>query len=167
MGLYRVRKGVEKSCGNVTTDTTFSKATCIIQYAYFCVLARIFSNSYEPDPSRRRKDRAPRAPVDHRSRDAGVREELVEHRELRRRALEHRYGECLADGASARRSAPTTAAGRGSGNRPPREIPGQRAPGASRPVHRTASDRISPLSSRGFLADVAQPFHRRARRPLG
>jgi hypothetical protein len=35
MGYFFLRKGGEKSWGNVTTDTTFSKATCIIRYAYF------------------------------------------------------------------------------------------------------------------------------------
>ena len=83
-GVFCCAKGGEKSCANVTTDRTFSKATCIINRAYFCALARIFDTPYEPDPSRRRKDRAPRAPVDHRTRDAGLRHQLVEHRRLRR-----------------------------------------------------------------------------------
>ena len=35
MGFFSGTKGGEKSCANVTTDTTFSKATCIISCAYF------------------------------------------------------------------------------------------------------------------------------------
>ena len=34
-GVFLGAKGGEKSCANVTTDTTFSKATCIIACAYF------------------------------------------------------------------------------------------------------------------------------------
>jgi hypothetical protein len=35
MGYFYLQKRGEKSCANVTTDTTFSKATCIIDLAYF------------------------------------------------------------------------------------------------------------------------------------
>jgi hypothetical protein len=35
MGYFFLENGGKKSCANVTTDTTFSKATCTIAQAYF------------------------------------------------------------------------------------------------------------------------------------